>query len=169
MPQGDLCIQITPPCFWPSPQGALVSALADDSIHLWNLRQKIPAILHSLKFNRERYSNVLSSLLLCLQWHCICHSVKCEQNVQTVLLTAGHMLLSIQLAALLPSGLEKYCISVLLWFCKKLAFPGQTGKVNSRGLLADDVTFLGIFSQLWKFSSHLSTNRQLFSFLKSNV
>ncbi|XP_061551748.1 syntaxin-binding protein 5 isoform X4 [Phycodurus eques] len=35
-------------------EGALVSALADDSLHLWNLRQKIPAILHSLKFNRER-------------------------------------------------------------------------------------------------------------------
>uniref|UniRef100_A0A4W6F257 Syntaxin-binding protein 5-like n=1 Tax=Lates calcarifer TaxID=8187 RepID=A0A4W6F257_LATCA len=35
-------------------EGALVSALADDSIHLWNLRQKIPAILHSLKFSRER-------------------------------------------------------------------------------------------------------------------
>ncbi|KAK1894258.1 Syntaxin-binding protein 5 [Dissostichus eleginoides] len=35
-------------------EGALVSALADDSIHLWNLRQKIPAVLHSLKFSRER-------------------------------------------------------------------------------------------------------------------
>ncbi|XP_056281656.1 syntaxin-binding protein 5 isoform X5 [Pseudoliparis swirei] len=35
-------------------EGALVSALADDSIHLWNLRQKTPAILHSLKFSRER-------------------------------------------------------------------------------------------------------------------
>ncbi|XP_044022097.1 syntaxin-binding protein 5 isoform X10 [Siniperca chuatsi] len=35
-------------------EGALVSALTDDSIHLWNLRQKIPAILHSLKFSRER-------------------------------------------------------------------------------------------------------------------
>ncbi|KAL7873129.1 hypothetical protein AOLI_G00122000 [Acnodon oligacanthus] len=35
-------------------EGALVSALADDSLHLWNLRQKIPAILHSLKFSRER-------------------------------------------------------------------------------------------------------------------
>ncbi|XP_053147462.1 syntaxin-binding protein 5 isoform X8 [Hemicordylus capensis] len=35
-------------------EGALVSALADDTIHLWNLRQKRPAILHSLKFNRER-------------------------------------------------------------------------------------------------------------------
>ncbi|XP_016089313.1 syntaxin-binding protein 5-like [Sinocyclocheilus grahami] len=35
-------------------EGALVSTLADDSIHLWNLRQKLPAILHSLKFNRER-------------------------------------------------------------------------------------------------------------------
>uniref|UniRef100_A0A8C0V045 Syntaxin-binding protein 5-like n=1 Tax=Cyanistes caeruleus TaxID=156563 RepID=A0A8C0V045_CYACU len=35
-------------------EGALVSALADDTLHLWNLRQKRPAILHSLKFNRER-------------------------------------------------------------------------------------------------------------------
>ncbi|XP_046712459.1 syntaxin-binding protein 5 isoform X4 [Silurus meridionalis] len=35
-------------------EGALVSGLADDSVHLWNLRQKIPAILHSLKFSRER-------------------------------------------------------------------------------------------------------------------
>ncbi|XP_027028002.2 syntaxin-binding protein 5 isoform X6 [Tachysurus fulvidraco] len=35
-------------------EGALVSGLADDSVHLWNLRQKIPAILHSLKFTRER-------------------------------------------------------------------------------------------------------------------
>uniref|UniRef100_A0A8C2RPY4 Syntaxin-binding protein 5-like n=1 Tax=Capra hircus TaxID=9925 RepID=A0A8C2RPY4_CAPHI len=35
-------------------QGALVSALADDTLHLWNLRQKRPAILHSLKFCRER-------------------------------------------------------------------------------------------------------------------
>ncbi|XP_026146602.1 syntaxin-binding protein 5a isoform X3 [Carassius auratus] len=35
-------------------EGALVSALADDSIHLWNLRQKRPAVLHSLKFNKER-------------------------------------------------------------------------------------------------------------------
>uniref|UniRef100_A0A8C2RM79 Syntaxin-binding protein 5-like n=1 Tax=Capra hircus TaxID=9925 RepID=A0A8C2RM79_CAPHI len=34
--------------------GALVSALADDTLHLWNLRQKRPAILHSLKFCRER-------------------------------------------------------------------------------------------------------------------
>ncbi|KAG7274793.1 hypothetical protein CRUP_015780 [Coryphaenoides rupestris] len=34
-------------------EGALVSALADDSVHLWNLRQKRPAILHSLKFSRE--------------------------------------------------------------------------------------------------------------------
>uniref|UniRef100_A0A8K9UX12 Syntaxin-binding protein 5-like n=1 Tax=Oncorhynchus mykiss TaxID=8022 RepID=A0A8K9UX12_ONCMY len=37
-------------------EGALVSALADDSVHLWNLRQKQPAILHTLKFNRERSS-----------------------------------------------------------------------------------------------------------------
>ncbi|XP_060040515.1 syntaxin-binding protein 5-like, partial [Erinaceus europaeus] len=35
-------------------EGALVSANSDDTLHLWNLRQKRPAILHSLKFNRER-------------------------------------------------------------------------------------------------------------------
>uniref|UniRef100_A0A8C1M4J7 Syntaxin-binding protein 5-like n=1 Tax=Cyprinus carpio TaxID=7962 RepID=A0A8C1M4J7_CYPCA len=35
-------------------EGALVSALSDDSIHLWNLRQKRPAVLHSLKFSKER-------------------------------------------------------------------------------------------------------------------
>ncbi|XP_061082963.1 syntaxin-binding protein 5-like [Conger conger] len=35
-------------------EGALVTACADDTLHLWNLRQKRPAILHSLKFNRER-------------------------------------------------------------------------------------------------------------------
>ncbi|XP_063299662.1 syntaxin-binding protein 5 isoform X2 [Pelobates fuscus] len=35
-------------------EGALVSALEDDTLHLWNLRQKRPAILHSLKFIRER-------------------------------------------------------------------------------------------------------------------
>nr|XP_046154666.1 syntaxin-binding protein 5-like isoform X4 [Oncorhynchus gorbuscha] len=39
-------------------EGALVSALADDSVHLWNLRQRRPAILHSLKFNRERITFV---------------------------------------------------------------------------------------------------------------
>ncbi|XP_066471966.1 syntaxin-binding protein 5-like isoform X2 [Tiliqua scincoides] len=35
-------------------EGALVSASSDDMLHLWNLRQKRPAILHSLKFTRER-------------------------------------------------------------------------------------------------------------------
>lgn len=35
-------------------EGALVSALTDDTLHLWNLRQKRPAILHSLKFSKER-------------------------------------------------------------------------------------------------------------------
>uniref|UniRef100_A0A672KQC1 Syntaxin-binding protein 5-like n=1 Tax=Sinocyclocheilus grahami TaxID=75366 RepID=A0A672KQC1_SINGR len=35
-------------------EGALVTACADDTLHLWNLRQRRPAILHSLKFSRER-------------------------------------------------------------------------------------------------------------------
>ncbi|XP_043927450.1 syntaxin-binding protein 5-like isoform X2 [Protopterus annectens] len=38
-------------------EGALVSACADDTLHLWNLRQKHPAILHSLKFTRERITH----------------------------------------------------------------------------------------------------------------
>ncbi|KAG1677408.1 Syntaxin-binding protein 5 [Nymphon striatum] len=35
-------------------KGALISVCADDSLHLWNLRQKMPEIAHSLKFQRER-------------------------------------------------------------------------------------------------------------------
>ncbi|KAM7367869.1 hypothetical protein PAMP_014138 [Pampus punctatissimus] len=44
-------------------EGALVSALADDTVHLWNLRQKRPAILHSLKFSRERAKEVTERLI----------------------------------------------------------------------------------------------------------
>lgn len=36
-------------------EGALVSATSDDVLHLWNIRQKRPEIVHSLKFQRERY------------------------------------------------------------------------------------------------------------------
>ncbi|KAK7794267.1 hypothetical protein R5R35_013601 [Gryllus longicercus] len=35
-------------------EGALLTATADDSIHLWNFRQKRPEVVHSLKFQRER-------------------------------------------------------------------------------------------------------------------
>ncbi|XP_076308345.1 syntaxin-binding protein 5-like isoform X1 [Tachypleus tridentatus] len=35
-------------------EGALISVCSDDTLHLWNLRQKRPEILHSLKFQRER-------------------------------------------------------------------------------------------------------------------
>lgn len=35
-------------------EGALVSVCSDDSIHLWNFRQKRPEIVHTLKFQRER-------------------------------------------------------------------------------------------------------------------
>ncbi|XP_072278952.1 syntaxin-binding protein 5-like [Pyxicephalus adspersus] len=35
-------------------EGALVTACADETLHLWNLRQKRPAVLHSLRFNKER-------------------------------------------------------------------------------------------------------------------
>lgn len=35
-------------------EGALVSATADDMLHLWNFRSKKPLIVQSLKFTRER-------------------------------------------------------------------------------------------------------------------
>lgn len=37
-------------------QGAMVTACTDDQLHLWTLRQKKPEIVHSLKFQRERYA-----------------------------------------------------------------------------------------------------------------
>lgn len=36
-------------------EGALVSA-TEDTLHLWNFRQKIPQVVQSLKFQRERYN-----------------------------------------------------------------------------------------------------------------
>ncbi|XP_033741004.1 syntaxin-binding protein 5-like isoform X3 [Pecten maximus] len=35
-------------------EGALVTVCNDDSLHLWNFRQKRPEIVHTLKFQRER-------------------------------------------------------------------------------------------------------------------
>ncbi|XP_023722392.2 syntaxin-binding protein 5 isoform X2 [Cryptotermes secundus] len=35
-------------------EGALITATSDDSLHLWNFRQKKPEVVHSLKFQRER-------------------------------------------------------------------------------------------------------------------
>lgn len=35
-------------------EGALVSVTADDTLHLWNFRQKSPQVVQSLKFQRER-------------------------------------------------------------------------------------------------------------------
>jgi syntaxin-binding protein 5 len=35
-------------------EGALVSATADDTLHLWNFRQKLPQIVQSLKFQKEK-------------------------------------------------------------------------------------------------------------------
>ncbi|KAL4233705.1 Syntaxin-binding protein 5 [Mactra antiquata] len=38
-------------------EGALVTACSDDSLHLWNFRQKKPEIVHSLKFQREKITH----------------------------------------------------------------------------------------------------------------
>lgn len=35
-------------------EGALVTATADDVLHLWTFRQKLPQRVQSLKFQRER-------------------------------------------------------------------------------------------------------------------
>ncbi|XP_047740834.1 syntaxin-binding protein 5-like [Hyalella azteca] len=43
-------------------EGALISATADSSVHIWNLRQKRPEIVHSLKFQRERVTSVCLAL-----------------------------------------------------------------------------------------------------------
>ncbi|CAD6209865.1 GSCOCG00010852001-RA-CDS, partial [Cotesia congregata] len=39
-------------------EGALISVTADDMLHLWNLRQKIPQVIQSLKFQRERITSI---------------------------------------------------------------------------------------------------------------
>ncbi|KAJ4428566.1 hypothetical protein ANN_24610 [Periplaneta americana] len=41
-------------------EGALITATSDDSLHLWNFRQKKPEVVHSLKFQRERKLEVSS-------------------------------------------------------------------------------------------------------------
>ncbi|KAK3594453.1 hypothetical protein CHS0354_015452, partial [Potamilus streckersoni] len=38
-------------------EGAMVTVCSDDSMHLWNFRQKIPEIVHTLKFQRERITH----------------------------------------------------------------------------------------------------------------
>ncbi|KAL5010941.1 hypothetical protein ScPMuIL_013246, partial [Solemya velum] len=35
-------------------EGGLVTVCSDDTLHLWNFRQKHPEIVHTLKFQRER-------------------------------------------------------------------------------------------------------------------
>ncbi|CAH1799063.1 unnamed protein product [Owenia fusiformis] len=35
-------------------EGAMITVCSDDTLHLWNLRQKRPDIVHSLRFQRER-------------------------------------------------------------------------------------------------------------------
>lgn len=35
-------------------EGALITVTADDTLHLWNFRQKSPQVVQSLKFQRER-------------------------------------------------------------------------------------------------------------------
>lgn len=46
-------------------EGALVSATADDILHLWNFRQKIPQVVQRLQFQRDRsVINVRQALLL---------------------------------------------------------------------------------------------------------
>ncbi|XP_037930713.1 syntaxin-binding protein 5 [Teleopsis dalmanni] len=39
-------------------KGALVTVTADDTLHLWDIRQKTPHIVQSLKFQRERLTSI---------------------------------------------------------------------------------------------------------------
>lgn len=43
--------------------GGLVTATADDQLHLWTFRQKSPQRVQSLKFQRERYVLIYICLL----------------------------------------------------------------------------------------------------------
>lgn len=38
-------------------EGALITVCADDTLHLWNLRQKKPEVVHTLKFQKERITH----------------------------------------------------------------------------------------------------------------
>lgn len=35
-------------------EGSLISATADDTIHMWSYKQKVPQIVQSLKFQKEK-------------------------------------------------------------------------------------------------------------------
>ncbi|XP_073980719.1 syntaxin-binding protein tomosyn isoform X6 [Rhodnius prolixus] len=43
-------------------EGALITATSDDSVHLWNFRQKRPDLVHSLQFQRERITCIFLPL-----------------------------------------------------------------------------------------------------------
>lgn len=43
-------------------EGALITATTDDSLHLWNFRQKRPEIVHSLKFQKDRLVNRICTI-----------------------------------------------------------------------------------------------------------
>uniref|UniRef100_A0A674NDZ9 Syntaxin-binding protein 5-like n=1 Tax=Takifugu rubripes TaxID=31033 RepID=A0A674NDZ9_TAKRU len=89
-------------------EGALVSALSDDSVHLWNLRQKRPAILHSLKFNRERVDFVslnMRSVFIAVACRGDGEFLRVQVNVTciTFLFPINHLVCSISfLSFLLP-------------------------------------------------------------------
>uniref|UniRef100_A0A1I7V5R1 WD_REPEATS_REGION domain-containing protein n=1 Tax=Loa loa TaxID=7209 RepID=A0A1I7V5R1_LOALO len=42
-------------------EGALVTACRDDLIHLWNLRQKVPGVLHSMQLTKEQVTCISHS------------------------------------------------------------------------------------------------------------
>ncbi|VDN52570.1 unnamed protein product, partial [Dracunculus medinensis] len=39
-------------------EGALVTVCRDDMVHLWNFRQKVPEIVHSVQMNKERITSI---------------------------------------------------------------------------------------------------------------
>ncbi|CAF5209253.1 unnamed protein product, partial [Rotaria magnacalcarata] len=49
-------------------EGALISACRDNYIHLWNLRQKKPAIANSLRFIKEKISRCLLPIAFNSKW-----------------------------------------------------------------------------------------------------
>ncbi|KAG8293439.1 Syntaxin-binding protein 5 [Homalodisca vitripennis] len=71
-------------------EGALVTATADDSLHLWNFRQKRPEVVHSLKFQRER----LARRCAVVYWRCGVEGEVASSSVSRLPSAAAHPLVT---------------------------------------------------------------------------
>jgi syntaxin-binding protein 5 len=45
-------------------EGALISVTDGSCLHMWTLRQKVPSVVQKLRFTREKYGHVLTTVWL---------------------------------------------------------------------------------------------------------